>query len=110
MSEVTLALIDDRLLVTDLLEDLTRPRNVRFATTSYWYYRACRAAVVGAGGQLSGPFSQVDAERQERAILEATASAATLGATIWLSPAAAQGILPEVLDAEGLAWIVTSPQ
>ena len=146
MSEVTLALIDDRLLVTELLEGLTRPRNVRFATTSYWYYRACRAAVVGAGGQLSGPFSQVDAERQERAILsllelpegivlpdpretvpvmarlaarhprlnllnlEATASAVTLGATVWLSPAAAQGILPEVLDAEGLAWIVTSPQ
>jgi len=38
-------------------------------TTSYWYYRACRAAVAGAGGHLSGPFAQLAAAHQEPAIL-----------------------------------------
>lgn len=29
-------------------------------TTIYWYYRACRADVLGAGGHLSGPFQQLE--------------------------------------------------
>ena len=37
-------------------------------TTSYWYYRACRAAVVGGSGQLSGPFSRLAAAEQAVAI------------------------------------------
>lgn len=63
-------LLDDRLLIEELLVGLTRgrPRPALF-TTSYWYYRACRAAVAGAGGHLSGPFEQLGAEQQERAIL-----------------------------------------
>ena len=108
-------------------------------TTSYWYYRACRAAVAGAGGHLSGPFLHLAAEEQERALLgllelrpdialpdprvtapvmveiagrhprlnllnlEAAAFARLLGGTIWLSEQASNGILPDVLDAEGIA-------
>jgi hypothetical protein len=34
----------------------------------YWYYRACRAAVAGAGGHLSGPFLGLDTSRQAAAI------------------------------------------
>src|SRR5580704_8015097 len=34
----------------------------------YWYYRACRAAVAGAGGHLSGPFGDVPQAEQQRAI------------------------------------------
>jgi len=60
--------LDDRLLIEELLVGLRgRPRNLH--TTSYWYYRACRAAVLGAGGHLSGPFAQLDAPEQERAIM-----------------------------------------
>jgi hypothetical protein len=33
-----------------------------------WYYRACRAAVVGGGGQLSGPFSALASTEQALAI------------------------------------------
>jgi hypothetical protein len=63
-------LLDDRLLVEELLVGLpTGRRRPTLFTTSYWYYRACRAAVVGAGGHLSGPFEQLAAEEQERAIL-----------------------------------------
>ncbi len=36
--------------------------------------------------------------------LEAVAVARLLSATIWLSEAAAEGILPPVLRAEGIAW------
>ena len=39
------------------------------ATTSYWYYRACRAAVVGGAGQLSGPFALLETSEQAAAIL-----------------------------------------
>lgn len=35
----------------------------------YWYYRACRAAVAGAGGHLSGPFQELAVNEQRRAIL-----------------------------------------
>ena len=38
--------------------------------------------------------------------LEAVAAGRTLGATVWLSNAAASGILPAALDAEGVDWQV----
>lgn len=115
-------------------------RRVALHTTTYWYYRACRAAVAGAGGHLSGPFAQLPAGQQERAILsllelrddiglpdpratvplmvaiavrhrglnllnlEAAALAQLLSASVWLSEPSAAGVLPPVLDAEGIAW------
>jgi hypothetical protein len=136
-------LLDDRLLVGWLLEggpNTPRP----LATTSSWWFRACRAAVVGAGGHLSGPFRAVDPDLQEQAVLklldlpdavvlpdarrtvpemariardhprlnllnlDAVASAAILDAEVWLSPKAAEGILPGVLDQVGRAWRVRS--
>ncbi|CAN5133333.1 hypothetical protein BH18ACT4_BH18ACT4_00690 [soil metagenome] len=62
--------LDDRLLIEELLAGLPirRPR-VELFTTTYWYYRACRAAVAGGGGHLSGPFEQLGADEQARAIL-----------------------------------------
>ncbi|CAN5761595.1 MAG: hypothetical protein ACR2HP_11785 [Ilumatobacteraceae bacterium] len=132
-------LVDDRLLIEQLLVGLDA-KNVELYTTTYWYYRSCRAAVAGAGGRLSGPFERLGRNEQERAILsllelpddiglpapratvpamarlalrhprlnllnlEAVAATATLNATIWLSPPAAIGVLPAVLDAEGLEW------
>lgn len=63
-------LLDDRLLIEELLVGLDRGRRrPTLFTTSYWYYRACRAAVAGAGGHLSGPFERLGVEQQERAIL-----------------------------------------
>jgi hypothetical protein len=59
--------LDDRLLIDELLSGRTRRRS-GLHTTSYWYYRACRAAVLGAGGHLSGPFEEVGPPHQERAI------------------------------------------
>jgi ferritin-like protein len=132
-------LVDDRLLIEELLVGIDR-RGARLYTTSYWYYRACRASVVGAGGHLSGPFQELQVEEQRRAIasmlqlpeeiglaeprqvvpimvdvsgrhpalnllnLEAVATARFLGATVWLSPKGASGILPSVLDSEDVAW------
>jgi hypothetical protein len=62
--------LDDRLLIEELLVGLRRTRRrVDLHTTTYWYYRACRAAATGAGGHLSGPFEQLAAAEQERAIL-----------------------------------------
>lgn len=58
--------LDDRLLIEDLLVGLGE-EGARF-TTAYWYYRACRAAVIGAGGNLSGPFAQLDEDRQAAAV------------------------------------------
>lgn len=131
-------LVDDRLLIEELLAGL-RVRGER-NTTTYWYYRACRAAVAGAGGHLSGPFAGLDAPHQVAAIrsllllpdaigladprsivplmaelserhprlnllnLEAAATALALDATVLLSAEAARGVLPAVLDAEGVAW------
>lgn len=137
--------LDDRLLIEELLVGVRRP-GVQLYTTAYWYYRACRAAVLGAGGHLSGPFRELRPPEQNRAIramlqlpeviglpdprqivplmvevagrhprlnllnLEAVAAARALDATIWLSPKAADGILPTILDDERLAWeIVTVP-
>jgi hypothetical protein len=135
------AVLDDRLLVEELLLGLPRKRNFpTLHTTTYWYYRASRAAVLGAGGQLSGPFERVGVEEQQRAILsllelrediglpdarllvplmvevsrrhprlnllniEATAAALLISATVWLSAPSAAGVLPSVLEAEGVMW------
>ncbi len=62
----TKVILDDRLLIEDLLVGL-EARGERH-TTAYWYYRACRAAVAGAGGHLSGPFLAIDAPHQHAAI------------------------------------------
>lgn len=48
---------------------LPKGREIVLHTTFYWYYRACRAAVLGAGGHLSGPFEQLGKDDQEQAIL-----------------------------------------
>jgi hypothetical protein len=132
-------ILDDRLLIEELLVGLPEDR-VELHTTIYWYYRACRAAVLGAGGHLSGPFDQLDTPEQELAVqsllelrsdislpdprqtvpamvgiasrhtrlnllnLEAVAMGHALGATLWLSPEATMGVLPQVLDEERVAW------
>lgn len=134
-------LLDDRLLIEELLVGLAwGRRRPGLYTTSYWYYRACRAAVAGAGGHLSGPFEQLGEPEQERAILsllelrediglpdpratvpvmadlarrhsqlnllnlEAVVVARHLGAAVWLSVPAASGVLPAVLESEGVEW------
>ena len=135
----TIVVLDDRLLIEELLVGLTAAESVLY-TTTYWYYRACRAAVVGGGRHLSGPFAQLAPPEQERAIaailelpediglpdprrmvpamvevagrhpklnllnLEAVAAAHTLRASIWLSPEGSAGLLPGVLDEEGIGW------
>jgi hypothetical protein len=58
--------LDDRLLIEERLVGLDEPGTLY--TTTYWYYRACRAAVSGAGGHLSGPFLDLDDQRQATAI------------------------------------------
>lgn len=134
-------LLDDRLLIEHLLVGLDVPDHAGPATTTYWYYRACRAAVLGAGGHLSGPFLGLPPAEQEEAVLsllelpdaialpdarstiplmarlarrhtrlnlmnlEAVAAARLMGATVWLSPESAAGLLPAVLDSEALAWV-----
>lgn len=137
--------LDDRLLIEELLVGLDR-HGAQLHTTSYWYYRACRAAVAGAGGHLSGPFRELPGGEQQRAIasmlqlpdeialpaprnvvplmvaaagrhptlnllnLEAVAAAQFLGATVWLSPQGARGILPAVLATENIAWRKVAPR
>lgn len=62
-------LIDDRLLVAHLVgAHLPLPEHSPLATTTYWYYRACRAAVAGGTGQLSGPFQALAGAQQAAAI------------------------------------------
>lgn len=141
MPRATAVLLDDRLLIEELLVGLELGRrSPTLSTTAYWYYRACRAAVAGAGGHLSGPFERLPARQQEHAILsllelrediglpdprdtvpvmarlagrypklnllnlEAVAAAMELDAEVWLSTAAAAGVLPNVLDAEQVPW------
>lgn len=135
-----LVIVDDRLLIEELLFGLDKGKDIALCTTFYWYYRACRAAVLGAGGHLSGPFQELDDDEQEQAILsllelrsdielpdsrttvprmaqiakrhprlnllnlEAVAVGQLTRATVWLSAEAAGGVLPEVLDQEGVAW------
>jgi hypothetical protein len=136
-------LIDDRLLIEELLAGLTDD-DVLLHTTIYWYYRACRAAVLGAGGHLSGPFERLERDSQERAILsllelrpdillpdprptvprmaqivtrnprlnllnlEVVAVGQLLGGTVWLSTESANGLLPDVLDREGVPWQIVA--
>jgi len=63
-------LLDDHALIEEILTESTSTRepNSALLTTSYWYYRACRGAVLGAGGQLSGPFERLADDLQEAAI------------------------------------------
>jgi hypothetical protein len=68
-SNSQLVIVDDRLLIEELLIGLAKDPPVVVYTTYYWYFRACRAAVLGAGGHLSGPFEQLETDEQERAIL-----------------------------------------
>jgi hypothetical protein len=136
------SVIDDRLLIARLVGERVRLPRVGLFTTSYWYYRACRAAVAGGSGQLSGPFARLAAHEQAAAIaamlvlpedialpdprllvpemvtmhrrhpelnvlnVEAVGAASVLKARVLLSSRASGGILPQVLDAEGLAWKV----
>lgn len=141
MGNATKVVLDDRLLVEELLVGLPDSApHVALHTTTYWYYRACRAAVAGAGGHLSGPFRELAGTEQERAILsllelrddirlpdprptvpvmgdvarrhrrlnllnlEVTAVAQLLAGTVWLSDQGTAGVLPGVLDTEGIAW------
>jgi hypothetical protein len=54
-------LLDDRSLVALLLgEGLPITRGAERFTTTYFYFRACRAVVAGVGGRLSGPFERLD--------------------------------------------------
>lgn len=69
--------LDDRLLVEELLAGLDVKGHRH--TTSYWYYRACRAAVSGAVGHLSGPFLGLDAAHQAAAIRSLLALPETIG-------------------------------
>jgi hypothetical protein len=59
--------IDDRLLVEELLVGIGKGEAQAY-TTTYWYYRACRAAVLGAAGHLSGAFEALGAAEQGLAI------------------------------------------
>jgi len=139
-------IIDDRLLIAQILGAKVMGRSkARLHTTTYWYYRSCRAAVAGGSGQLSGPFAALERADQARAIaamvrlpdniglpeprplvpamvaianrhprlnlmnIEAAAMATLLDARVLLSPAAAAGVLPEVLDAETIAWEERDP-
>jgi hypothetical protein len=139
-------LIDDRLLVAFLVgAPLTLPEHDSLLTTTYWYYRACRAAVSGGSGQLSGPFRALNESRRGDAIaamlrlpdngglpdprrlvpemvavqrrhphlnllnVEAAAAANLFVAHVVLSPAAAEGVLPAVLDNERIAWDTLAP-
>ncbi len=131
-------MLDDRLLIEELLSGLNL--HGQLYTTLYWYYRACRAAVHGAGGHLSGPFTNLSKNHQNAAIssllflpdtielanprltiavmaalserhtrlnllnLEAAATGLVLNATVLLSVQASAGILPKVLEAEGVSW------
>jgi hypothetical protein len=138
------SLIDDRLLIARLVGERFRLPRVGLFTTSSWYYRACRAAVVGGSGQLSGPFARLAVDEQAAAIaamlvlphdielpdprllvpemvrmhqrharlnvmnLEAVAAASLLEARVLLSSRASESVLPQVLEAEGLAWKVVT--
>jgi hypothetical protein len=62
-------LLDDRALVAHLVgERLPVTKGAERFTTTYFYFRACRAVVAGAGGRLSGPFEQLDADRRAAAL------------------------------------------
>ena len=69
--------LDDRLLIDEILVGLDVKGHRH--TTSYWYYRACRAAVGGAGGHLSGPFLGLDPSHQSAAIRSLLVLPETIG-------------------------------
>ncbi|MCU1372921.1 MAG: hypothetical protein JWO68_207 [Actinomycetia bacterium] len=141
MAALRPVVLDDRLLIEELLVGLpARRRRGPLHTTSYWYFRACRAAVLGGSGHLSGPLEGLGPGQREAAILsllelreeialpdpraavpamarlaarhprlnllnlEAAAAAQLLSATVWLSEESAAGVLPSVLEAEGITW------
>ncbi|MCU1485337.1 MAG: hypothetical protein JWN67_2083 [Actinomycetia bacterium] len=80
MPEPQAVILDDRLLIEELLVGVRRGRRLlAFHTTTYWYYRACRAAVAGAGGRLSAPFAELGAPEQELAILSLLELRADIG-------------------------------
>jgi hypothetical protein len=70
-------ILDDRLLIEEILIGLNEKGNLH--TTTYWFYRACRAAVAGAGGHLSGPFLGLDERRQASAIRSLLSLPDTIG-------------------------------
>jgi hypothetical protein len=59
--------LDDHLLIEELLVGIRRP-GVQLHTTAYWYYRACWAVNLRAGGHLSGPIGELQPHEQVRAI------------------------------------------
>ncbi len=62
-------LIDDRLLIAHLTGGRVLGRSkATIHTTAYWYYRACRAAVLGSSGQLSGPFEGLNPDDESLAV------------------------------------------
>lgn len=70
MASDGVVVLDDRLLIEELLVGLPGAAAAGpLHTTTYWYYRACRAAVAGAGGHLSGPFRKLAGDEQGRAII-----------------------------------------
>lgn len=77
MAPVPTIILDDRLLIEELLIGL-HEEGERY-TTTYFYYRACRAAVGGAGGHLSGPFLGLDAPHQATAIRSLLSPPGTIG-------------------------------
>lgn len=77
MAPVPAIILDDRLLIEELLVGLD-DEGERHTTTS-WYFRACRAAVGGAGGHLSGPFVGLDAPHQATAIRSLLSLPETIG-------------------------------
>jgi len=77
VAPVPAIILDDRLLIEELLVGLD-DEGERHTTTS-WYFRACRAAVGGAGGHLSGPFVGLDAPHQATAIRSLLSLPETIG-------------------------------
>jgi hypothetical protein len=77
VAPVPAIVLDDRLLIEELLVGLDEKGERH--TTTYWYYRACRAAVGGAGGHLSGPFLGLDATHQAAAIRSLLSLPDTIG-------------------------------
>jgi hypothetical protein len=62
-------LLDDRSLVAHLVgERLPVAKGAERFTSTYFYFRACRAVVAGAGGRLSGPFRQLDPDWRAAAL------------------------------------------
>jgi hypothetical protein len=58
-------LIDDKILVATLVgEQVPLDQDAPRYTTSYFYFRACRAFVSGGVGTLSGPLAELDLERK----------------------------------------------